>query len=185
MKTIYVESAVREYPQVTALLARYPKATCIECGHYGEVFNKKAQDFLLQKQLGPAWILAEKTGKRVLTTPESFGIGGVENYYFSHFLNCLYDCRYCFLQGLYQSANYVWFVNYADFQADIAALCQQDPNRQYYFFSGYDGDSLALEPVTHFVQHFVPFFATLPNAFLELRTKSVQIRSFDSAPTSL
>ncbi len=184
MKTLYIESVLKQHPRVVEVASRYPDATQIACQHFGEVFNKKSQNFRLQKQLGPCWILAQKQGKRVLPTPEGFGIGGLENYYFSHFLNCLYDCRYCFLQGMYQSANYVWFVNYEDFQQDIAAICQQDMSKQYYFFSGYDGDSLALEPVTHFVRTFVPFFATLPNAFLELRTKSVQIRELLKQPVS-
>ena len=34
-------------------------------------------------------------------------------------LNCVYDCRYCFLQGMYRSANYVLFVNYDDFRVQI------------------------------------------------------------------
>ena len=29
--------------------------------------------------------------------------------------NCLFDCRYCFLQGMYNSSNFVIFVNYEDF----------------------------------------------------------------------
>jgi spore photoproduct lyase len=45
-----------------------------------------------------------------------------------------------------------------------------------YFFSGYDCDSLAFEPVTGFAEAFLPVFAELPNAWLELRTKSTQIR---------
>ena len=30
--------------------------------------------------------------------------------------NCIYDCRYCFLQGMYRSAHYVVFINYEDYQ---------------------------------------------------------------------
>ena len=33
--------------------------------------------------------------------------------------NCIYDCKYCFLQGLYSSANYLVFVNYEDFLNQI------------------------------------------------------------------
>jgi spore photoproduct lyase len=36
---------------------------------------------------------------------------------------------------------------------------------------------MALEPVSGFAAHFLPFFATRPNAYLELRTKSTQIRT--------
>ena len=101
-----------------------------------------------------------------------------QNFYFSHMLNCIYDCRYCFLQGMYRSANYVVFVNYEAFQRAIAETLRSLPeNSDAYFFSGYDCDSLALEPITGFTRSFLPFFAEQPRAILELRTKSVQIRS--------
>ena len=47
----------------------------------------------------------------------------------------------------------------------------------FHFFSGYDCDSLALDPVTRFAAEFLPVFESIDNAWLELRTKSTQIRS--------
>jgi spore photoproduct lyase len=176
IETIYIEEAILQHPRVLDIMARFPQARKIICGRYGEVFNPKAQNFRLQKQQ-PALILAEKYKNFALPAPTGYGIGAARNYYFSHMLNCLYDCRYCFLQGMYQSANYVLFVNYEDFQQDIRQLCQDTPDEPVHFFSGYDCDSLALEPVTGFAEQFLPFFATLPNAWLELRTKSTQVRS--------
>ncbi len=177
LKIIYIESNLFDHPRVIALRERFPTSEYIICQHYGEVFNKKSQHFKLQKQ-APALILAKKEGLRVLPAPENFGISDAQNYYFSHLLNCPYDCRYCFLQGLYFSANYVWFINYEDFQADVRRLCESaTASKPIYFFSGYDGDSLALEPLTGFVNAWLPFFATLDHAYLELRTKSVQVRS--------
>jgi spore photoproduct lyase len=175
IETLYIEEAVRTHPRVLEITARFPKAQIVDCSRYGEVFNPKAQNFRLQKQQ-PALILAEKYRNFALATPNIYGIGANKNYYFSHMLNCLYDCRYCFLQGMLQSANYVLFVNYEDFQQEIAQLCQSNPTEPVHFFSGYDCDSLALEPITGFADHFLPFFDTLPNAWLELRTKSTQIR---------
>ncbi|MGD0958719.1 MAG: spore photoproduct lyase family protein [Methylomonas sp.] len=179
--TLYIESAVRQHPRVRQIQQQLPSARVIHCERYGEVFNPKAQNFRLQKQK-PALILAEKFQKFVLPAPLGYGIGGQHNYYFSHMLNCLYDCRYCFLQGMYQSANYVVFVNYEDFQRQIRQICQQNPDREQYFFSGYDCDSLALEPLTGFAEQFLPVFAELPNAWLELRTKSTQIRKLLQRP---
>ena len=174
--TLYIESAIEAHPRVQAIQRRFPEARTVFCERYGEVFNPKAQNFRLQKQK-PALILAEKYQKFALPAPAGYGIGGQRNYYFSHMLNCLYDCRYCFLQGMYQSANYVLFVNYEDFQAQIRQLCREHADEDVYFFSGYDCDSLAFEPVTGFAEQFLPVFAELPNAWLELRTKSTQIRS--------
>ncbi|MCG8325583.1 MAG: hypothetical protein MI673_08700, partial [Thiotrichales bacterium] len=88
-----------------------------------------------------------------------------------------YDCRYCFLQGIYRSANYVLFVNYRDFITQIRERCESANHGEIHFFSGYDCDSLALDPLTRFVEHFLPVFRDYPHALLELRTKSTQIRS--------
>lgn len=176
IETIYIEENILQHPRVIDIVARFPQARIITCGRYGEVFNPKAQNFRLQKQQ-PALILAEKYKNFALPAPAGYGIGAKRNYYFSHMLNCLYDCRYCFLQGMYQSANYVLFVNYEDFQDDIRQLCAKSPAEDLHFFSGYDCDSLALEPVTGFAEQFLPFFAEIPNAWLELRTKSTQVRS--------
>ena len=167
---IYVEEAVADLPRTRRILGRFPKARVVPCQRYGEIFNPRAQSFRLQKKR-PALILAHKQGRLVLPTPESYGIGGDRNFYFSHMLNCLYDCRYCFLQGMYSSAHYVVFVNYEDFFAAIA----EEARDSTYFFSGYDCDSLAFEGVTGFVQEALPVFRALSGAWLELRTKSTRI----------
>jgi spore photoproduct lyase len=176
INTLYIEENIRKHPRTQAICERFPKARQITCERYGEVFNPKAQNFRLQKQ-DPALILAEKYKNFSLSAPAGYGIGAENNYYFSHMLNCLYDCRYCFLQGMFQSANYVLFVNYEDYQLDIQRICNETPDEPIHFFSGYDCDSLALEPVTGFAEHFLPSFADIPNAWLELRTKSTQVRS--------
>ena len=85
-----------------------------------------------------------------------------------------------FLQGAYNSANYLWFVNYEDFQTDISKISKQNDNIKY-FFSGYDGDSLIFESFTNFAKEFISFFASIDNAFLELRTKSININLLKSS----
>lgn len=174
MDTLYIEDSVREHPRVHTIVERFPRARIVPIERYGDVFNAPAQNFRHQKQ-NPALILASKPGRRVLPTPPGYHIGGKHNYYFSHMLNCVYDCRYCFLQGMYQSANYVVFINEEDFFADIADITKQH-NEPVWFFSGYDCDSLALDPITGFVDSCLSYLDTNPLAHLELRTKSTQIR---------
>jgi spore photoproduct lyase len=171
--TIYVEDGVSRHPRAMAIRAKYPAAVVVPISRYGEVFNRGRQSFRLQKRR-PSLILAEKLGSHVVEAP--YGVGGQHNFYFSHVLNCLYDCRYCFLQGMYRSAHYVVFVNYEDFRAAILAKARAIPEGDVYFFSGYDGDSLALDSLTGFLSEFLPFFAENPRLILELRTKSVRIR---------
>ncbi|MDO6459091.1 hypothetical protein Q4485_00120 [Granulosicoccaceae sp. 1_MG-2023] len=174
--TIYVEEAALALPKTQEILARYPRARKITVERYGEIFNPRAQNFRLQKQ-NPALILALKHDGFVLPAPPEYNIGGDHNFYFSHMMNCVYDCRYCFLQGMYQSANYVVFVNYEDFFARIAEQQAALPDGERgWFFSGYDCDSLAFEPVTGFIDAALAHFAAHPQSMLELRTKSTQIR---------
>lgn len=173
---IYIEKAVRDHERVLDIIQRHPGLPVIECERHGEIFNRSGQNFRIQKS-APALILAEKYGKRVLPTPDGYGFEDVGSggYYFSHMLNCLYDCRYCFLQGMYRSAHYVLFVNYEDFAREISEIVLQQEGCPV-FYSGYDCDSLAFEPVSQFCDFIIPLFAKLPSATLELRTKSTQVR---------
>jgi spore photoproduct lyase len=182
--TLYIEQAIATHPRVREIGLRFPSANQVMCERYGAVFNRKSQNFRLQKK-NPSLILAHKFDKHVLETPEGYGIGGRNNYYFSHMLNCIYDCRYCFLQGMYRSAHYVLFVNYDEFFSAMDAKLMAHDGEDVWFFSGYDCDSLALDPLTGFAQHLLSYLETRPQAMVELRTKSTQIRALlGQAPLS-
>ena len=174
-RIVYVERAIRDHPRTKAVLSRLRGATIVPCERYGEVFNPRRQSFRLQKGR-PALILASKEGELALPTPAGYGIGAGPGYYFSHLLNCPYDCRYCFLQGMYRSAHHVLFVNFEDFESAIDGIRARHRGQPVCFFSGYDGDSLALEGLTGFVEHFLQAFGARPDATLELRTKSARTR---------
>ena len=206
-QTIYLEQSVRHHPRAAAIIKRFNNPCVIECDNYREIFNPKRNNFRLQKN-HPALIIARKENDWVQPSP--YGIGGKHNFYFSHMLNCMYDCSYCFLQAMYSSAHYVIFINYEDFFTAIEKQVQQvqelnegdggkkmeqenggngkgaggdqakqekAKNEECFFFSGYDCDSLAYEPTSKFVAEALPFFAKQPNAWLELRTKSVQVKT--------
>lgn len=178
---IYIEAGVRDHPRTRRILARARRTPVVEIERYGEVFNRRAQNFRLQKN-HPALIIAHKPGRRVLAAPEGYGLGGDHNYYFSHMLNCVYDCRYCFLQGMYQSAHQVVFVNYEDIGDEIERTAASHDGRPVWFYSGYDCDSLASDPLTGFCEYFIERVAEIGNAWLELRTKSTQVRALLKRP---
>ena len=179
IETIYIEKKIKDHPRTKSILSKFKKARYIEIDRYGEVFNKRNQNFRIQKS-NPALILAHKNDGFVLPAPEGFGIGASKNYYFSHMYNCIYDCRYCFLQGMYSSANYVVFVNFEDFDNEIQKIIKLNYNSKITFFSGYDCDSLALENVTGFAKHIIPLFKKHSEVDIEFRTKSIQIDPFSS-----
>ena len=178
---IYIEEEVVESQRVKEILARLPDLPITVCKRYGEIFNRNKQNFRLQKR-APALILAKKYGRHVLPTPGGYGFNQQRSFYFSHMLNCIYDCRYCFLQGMYRSANALLFVNYEDFESALIEEISRSSEASVYY-SGYDCDSLALEPVSRFCEYYLPVFARFPQATLEIRTKSTQIRSLlEQAP---
>ena len=177
IETIYIEEKIRNHPRTHFILSKFKKARCIEIDKYGEIFNKRNQNFRIQKS-SPKLILAHKSSGLVLPAPEGFGIGNSKNFYFSHMYNCIYDCRYCFLQGMYSSANYVIFVNFDDFNAELEKVIEENKGTKITFFSGYDCDSLALENVTGFANHILKLFRKYTDVDLEFRTKSLQLSPF-------
>ncbi|WP_455205922.1 spore photoproduct lyase family protein [Kaarinaea lacus] len=178
---IYIENDIVQHPLTQEIIRRFDDTPLVYIERYGEVFNRKSQNFRLQKQK-PALILARKHNNWVLPAPAGYGFGDGESYYFSHMLNCIYDCRYCFLQGMYRSAHYVLFVNFEDFAAEIENKISQKRSESIYFYSGYDCDSMALEPISGFAKYFLPLFSKYQNSWLELRTKSTQIRDLLTMP---
>ena len=177
IETIYIEESIQNHPRTESILKKFKKSRIILINKYGEIFNKKNQNFRIQKA-NPCLILAHKKDNFVLPAPEGFGIGSSKNFYFSHMYNCIYDCRYCFLQGMYSSANYVIFINFEDFDIAIKKTIEKNINSNLTFFSGYDCDSLALENVTGFAKHILSIFRTHPQIEIEFRTKSIQKEPF-------
>ena len=177
IETIYVEDEIQNHPKTKYILNKFKKSRIISINKYGEIFNKRNQNFRIQKA-NPCLILAHKKDNFVLPAPEGFGIGSSKNFYFSHMYNCIYDCRYCFLQGMYSSANYVIFVNFEDFDISIKKIIENNLDSKVTFFSGYDCDSLALENVTGFAKHILPIFRKYPQIEIEFRTKSIQKEPF-------
>ena len=170
--TIYAEDEIIGTKKAQEIISKFRHAKVISIERFGEVFNPSNQNFRIQK-INPALILARKQKGFVLNAPKGFGIRDQDNYYFSHMYNCLYDCSYCFLQGMYNSANYLVFVNFDDYKHEIEKIIGKDKEKKMTFFTGYDCDSLAMEPVTNFISDFIPFFRQYNNALFEIRTKSI------------
>ncbi len=176
IETIFFEEQIAEHPTTERIRKALPRASWIPIERYQELFNKRHQNFKLQKK-NPALILAKKHDNFVLPAPSGFGMESYKNFYFSHMYNCLYDCKYCFLQGMYSSANFVLFVNYEDFFKAISDKIEEYKGRSLTFFSGYDCDSLAFDKLSGFADQALNFFNDFSNVELELRTKSIAINS--------
>ncbi|MBN1914874.1 MAG: DNA photolyase [Parachlamydiales bacterium] len=166
IETVYIEEEIQSYPYVQKILEKITPKRIIHCDHYGEIFNRKAQNYSIQKQK-PALILAKKPRHFIHETVEKrFGL---PSYYFSMLYNCPFACSYCFLQGLYRSANYLFFINYEDFFQEL------DLFEKGYFYASHDSDALALDRYFHFVPLLIDYFKHHEKKIIELRTKSTDI----------
>ncbi len=166
---IYVEERAYAYPLTQSLLRRFKRSTVVPIKHYKDVFNRSAQSFRAQKQ-SQALILSVKEAPYAYPGAEPCESFGHERFYYTtQMMNCLYDCDYCYLQGLYPCAHLVVFVNTQDFYRE-ALLKAQD--RPACFCISYESDLLALEKLTHFAAGWHALAAEHEELCVEVRTRS-------------
>ena len=96
-------------------------------------------------------------------------------------LGCPYGCTYCILQNYLEGPQIQVFVNLFDALWEVEDWLK-GRRGIWRVGTGELGDSLALEPLIPFSQRLVPFFARLPNAILELKTKSCQVGALLDLP---
>jgi spore photoproduct lyase len=89
--------------------------------------------------------------------------------------NCHLDCTYCVLQTYLNNPAMMVFTNTSDLLAQAREILGRSPRRTFRIGTGELADSLALDDITGYSRLLVPFFASLPNGLLELKTKSDRI----------
>ncbi len=179
---IYVETEARGYPLTKDILGRFADATVLPIDHYKDMFCKKNQNFVAQKN-SPSLILAVKPNGFVHKgSPMCDDFGFEHFYYVTSIMNCLYNCEYCYLQGMYPSANVVIFVNSEDIIQEAETMLD---GLHAYLCVSYDTDLLALESITGYTSLWASFARRHPNITIEVRTKSAnyaQIKQALGAP---
>lgn len=170
---IYVEKNIQNHPRTKRILQRFPDANIIFIDHYKDVFCRKGQNFILQ-QRSPNLILGTKQGNLIYKgAPVCQSFGNENFYYTSCIMNCIYDCEYCYLKGMYPSGNIVVFVNLEDIFDEVNTRIKDHP---LYLCISYDTDMLAMEQITGYAAEWISFAETQMNLAnqlkIEIRTKS-------------
>jgi len=176
---IYVEDEILAHPGTAQILSHFPHASILTVSHYKEVFCRKNQEFAAQKER-PQLILAKKKDSFLYKGSLMCDSFGNENFYYSSdMMNCVYQCEYCYLQGMYPSANLVVFVNLEDTLYELEIHLREKP---MYVCISYDTDLLALENWTGFVAEWIRFASLHPTLTIELRTKSANFTKISTIP---
>lgn len=169
---IYVERGAERSSAALRLYERFPDASFIPIDHYKDIFNRSRQNLFMQ-ETGPSLILAVNRGNLFYPgAPVCQSFDEEHFLYTSCVMNCLYDCDYCYLQGMYPSGNIVVFVNLEDYFAELDRLLSGHP---VYLCCSYDSDLAALNGIFPHAEAFCRYAAGHPGLRLELRTKGAPL----------
>lgn len=167
---IYIEEELLGSKEVEEILSQKRKQNpiIIPIHHYKDVFNRRRQDAIRQHE-DSILVLASKKGQLIYHgAPVCQDFGNEYFYYTSCIMNCLYNCDYCYLKGMYPSGIPVIFVNLEDTFRELEALLTLHP---VYLSVSYDTDLLAVESLTGYVKRWVEFTRSHPDLTIEIRTK--------------
>ena len=89
--------------------------------------------------------------------------------------NCPLECTYCVLQSYLNNPLMVIYTNIEELLEELEAALTARPGEIVRVGTGELTDSLALDSITGLSRRLVPFFASHPRAFLELKTKTTEI----------
>lgn len=171
---IYVEKDVKYNKNTINILNKFKDSKVVYIDNYKDVFNRPRQNFNIQKK-SQNIIIAKKRGQILYKGSNLCEDFNQKNFYYcSNILNCIYNCEYCYLKGLYQSSNIVIFVNIEDFFGEVRRVSL---NENVYLCISYDSDLLAFEDITHFVAKWINFARENPNVLIEIKTKSNNFKS--------
>jgi spore photoproduct lyase len=181
IETILVDQTVKDLPFVKNIqkkiksLEEYKRTKWIEISDYKTIAQKYNQ-IKLEEAKKILLIYPEK-GQYMHACPGSDGVICCRYFVLDFGMNCPYDCHYCYLQT-YAKIPYMTIAgNIEELLDHLQKKIMSSSNIHWRIGTGEYMDSLALENITGMGALLVDVFSRLPNATLELKTKSVEIRS--------
>ena len=177
---LYIEEQVKDAPLTKHIQEKFPSSKVIFIKHYKDVFNRPNQDFAVQSK-AKNLILAKREAPFLYKGSYYSDAFEFKNFFYTpSLLGCLYDCEYCYLSGMYNSANSVFFVNIEDFFAAV----KEHLDKPTLIAISYDTDTLAVESLTSHTKEWVEFAAKESNLYLEVRTKSANFKPLKALPAN-
>jgi hypothetical protein len=172
---IYYESKIKNLGITKEILEKFWNSEKIEIQHYKNLFDTKIWNYKTK----PLIIFAKQEHIAILPTPENYWFPW-KSFFFKPWLNCFFNCKYCYLQWTFRNRFPVFFLNYEDMQKEILNQIEKERKNWFNwpitFYASNYADLLATEDISRFHKTFLPFCETLPeNVLIETRTKSANI----------
>ncbi len=176
---IFFQESARRDPIACDILDRLPEIPAEPIREVEEVLPELNRGSDPRTSGKRTLILARYPGRFLKPCPGS----GAEiccNYYVLNFAsNCHFECTYCVLQTFLNNPAMIVFTNFDDLAAEVRATVEQNGSSFFRIGTGEMSDSLAIDDLTAYSRRLVPLFASLPNAVLELKTKSDRIQNLE------
>jgi len=174
--TIYIEDGVRSAPVTRRVLERKNGDAKVE-------FVADGREVVRRFEMGRG---AQGRGKRSLLLSDFRAepikpCPGTPRYLCCRYeiLNfatgCPLECAYCILQDYFSNPLLIVQANSDAFLAAAGETLRARPDRFFRLGTGEFTDSLALDPLTGYARLLIEFARGLPNAILELKTKTTSI----------
>lgn len=146
----------------------------VEVGSYQEVVQRRSASWKEQKRSAKL-VLAKKRSQLLYPCSDVAPNFGHEHFYYAvPMQNCLYDCEYCYLQGMYTSAHMVVFINQQEMIQAALERCRELGS--LYMCIAYDNDILALENMFGIACTWIEGIRDEERLTVEVRTKSANFR---------
>ena len=175
---VYVEKGTAEDPGTKRILERIGCDAPQLIGHYKDVFDARSEK-------GPAGrnlILARNPGKHLYEgAPVCQSFGNEHFYYSPGVMNCIYDCEYCFLKGMYPGTDICIFTDIEETFTEIDSLVKEHP---VYVCASYNTDLTALESITGYVRRWCEKAAGVRKLSVEIRSKCGRTDIYGELPVS-
>lgn len=174
---IFIERDCLDHARTKGIIAKLSDVPVHPIENVRDYFGRYKKPYL-HKRTDTKLFIGMNRGALVKSAPPAYGTKGSAHYYFVHQYNCIYECTYCYLQGYFQTPDIVMYVNHDDIIRDVERVAADELNRsrEVWFHAGEFSDSLALAGLTNEWPEYWHAFAKMPQARLELRTKSANIR---------
>ncbi|MDO5328990.1 MAG: radical SAM protein [Coriobacteriia bacterium] len=176
--SVYIESGAIKHKRTSEILQKIDYKKIIEVDHYKDVFCRPRQNYYLQHK-NQNLILAVKHDNFLYPGAEVCQDFGYNKFYWcSSVMNCICDCEYCYLKGMYPSGNLVVYVNLEDYFKNI--------HDKKYICVSYDTDLFPLESTLGYIEKWCDFAKSYPDITLEIRTKCKNLSVWKmEAPTNV
>lgn len=167
---IYLEKKLKENKIAKNIISKFPNFQILEIDNYKNIFQK---NFFWNISKS---IVIASVKNAITEIPENYWHNWV-GYFFKNSLNCVFDCKYCYLKWAFKNNNVqVFFVNYDEMKEQILKkVKERKDEKTIWFYTSDHSDNLATDNLTNFCEEFVPFFDSLENVKAEIRTKSINI----------